>query len=67
MSSFRGKRMAAFFIPEIFLFFLWGMERAYVIDYLIGIDKKILNCLTKVTLLGKVKTAIRSVISLILV
>lgn len=59
--------MVAFFIPEIFLFFLWGMERAYVIDYLIGIDKKILNCLTKVTLLGKVKTAIRSVISLILV
>lgn len=39
--------------------FLWGMESAYVADYLIGADQQIPNCLVKATFLREVVTVIR--------
>ena len=39
--------------------FLWGMESAYVADYLIGADQKIPNGLVKATFLREVVTVVR--------
>ena len=54
-----GRERQGFYFVD-YLFLLWGMERAHVTDYPIGTGQKIPDCLTKITLLGKVKTAIRA-------
>lgn len=46
------------FYPADCLFFLWEMERAQLADYLIGEDQKITDWLIKITLVGKVESAI---------
>lgn len=41
------------------LLFLWGMDRAHLVAYLIGADQKIPNWLIKSTFLGKLKLQFR--------
>ena len=42
--------------------FFWRMKRAPVTDYLTGADQKFPDWLIEITFLGKVKTAVKSVI-----
>lgn len=39
------------------LSFLWGMERTYVTDCILGVDQKISDRLIKITFLGEIEMA----------
>ena len=55
--SFGGKGMQSFYHANCF--FLCGMERVHMRDYLIGTDQKISDWLIKMTFLCRVETAVR--------
>ena len=60
MCSFGGKGEARGFIIQIASSSYEGRERTGVTDYLTGVDQKIPGWFTEITLLVKVRTAIRS-------
>ena len=53
---FKGRELQRFY--HIDILFLWGMEKAPVAGYLIGVNQKI-QLLIKITFQRQVKTAIR--------
>ena len=58
MSSFGREGTDKGFYLAACLLFLWGMERDFVTDYLIGGNHKIPDWLIMITFLVKVETAI---------